>query len=148
MDGKYDSDQVFLGLIQAMVGKADRKERKVGNQNFKYANEVVDFSQLIMTVSPQSYRYMQAHLQLPTIRHLQYVLGFIFPGLVLMQLMTGSYVHNHISSQGPSATSVSCAPKSTLMLLSTWDQSHWHVMIQNSIHRSKFIGIQSSKLMC
>jgi len=61
IDGKYDNDQVFLGLIEAMVRKVDWRERKVGNQNFKYAKEVVDFSQLIMTISPQSYRYCQGH---------------------------------------------------------------------------------------
>ena len=76
IDGKYNDDRVFLGLIEAMVGKLDRKERKVGNQNFKYTKEVVDFSQLIMTISPQSYRYMRPQLQLPSVRHLQYVFSY------------------------------------------------------------------------
>jgi hypothetical protein len=84
IDGKYDNHQVFLGLIEAMVGKVDRKERKVGNQNFGYTNEVVDFLQLIMTICPQAYRYMQPQLQLPSVRHLQYVLCRTVPGLILM----------------------------------------------------------------
>ena len=104
-----------------MVGRVDRKERKVGSQNFKYTQEVVDFSQLIMTISPQSYRYMQPHLQLPTVCHLQYVLYCVMPGLVLTQLMAGSYVLNHAPSQGLSAASVLCVPKITLTLLSTQD---------------------------
>lgn len=90
IDGKYDNDQVFLGLIEAMVGKVDRKECKVGNQNFKYTKEVVDFSQLIMTISPQAYRYMRPQLQLPTVRHLQYVLTNTTPGFVPTKLVVGS----------------------------------------------------------
>jgi hypothetical protein len=115
---------VFLGLIEAMVGKVDRKERKVGNQNFKYGNEVVDFSQLMMTISPQSYRYMQMHLQLPTICHLQYVLCCILPKLVLTQLMVGSYVLSHVNSQGPSAASVLYMLEIMLTLSSMRDLLH------------------------
>ena len=70
IEGKYDNDRVFIGLLEAMVGEADLKERNVGNQNVQYTKEVVDFSQLIMTISPQSCRCMQPQLQLPTIRHL------------------------------------------------------------------------------
>ena len=77
INGKYDDNRVFLSLIEAMVGKVDRSERKVGNQNFKYTKEVVDFSQLIMTISPQSYRYMRPQLQLPTLRYLQCVCSAI-----------------------------------------------------------------------
>ena len=62
-----------------MVGKVDRRERKVGNQNFRYTQEVLDFSQLIMTISPQSYRFMQPQLQLPSVRHLQYAF-FVITG--------------------------------------------------------------------
>ncbi|KAF9779588.1 hypothetical protein BJ322DRAFT_1167867 [Thelephora terrestris] len=54
INGKFQDNKVFLGLIEAMVGKSDQQERKVGNQNFRYTKEVVDFSQLIMTISPQS----------------------------------------------------------------------------------------------
>lgn len=72
INGKYDDNRVFLGLIEAMAGKADRREQNVGNQNFQYPKGVVDFSQLIMTISPQSYRYMQSQLQLPSVRHLQF----------------------------------------------------------------------------
>ena len=86
INGKYDNNHIFLGLIEAMVGKVDWMERKVGNQNFQYPKEVVDFSQLIMTISPQSYRYMQPQLQLPSVRHLQYAY-FILPYQELALLM-------------------------------------------------------------
>ncbi|KAJ7258598.1 hypothetical protein C8J57DRAFT_1644546, partial [Mycena rebaudengoi] len=61
MEGKYDNE-VFSGLVEAMVTKLDREERGVGMQNFKYAPAYDEFCNMMRINSPAAYRAMQEHL--------------------------------------------------------------------------------------
>lgn len=36
LDGQYDNNEVFTGLVDAMTIKTDREKRGVGMQNFPY----------------------------------------------------------------------------------------------------------------
>lgn len=60
LQGKYDNE-VFNGLVEAMVTKADREERGVGMQNFKYAPAYDEFSNLVRINGPAAYRTLQEH---------------------------------------------------------------------------------------
>ncbi|EEB97356.1 hypothetical protein MPER_03340 [Moniliophthora perniciosa FA553] len=46
IQGKYEDNAVFLGLVRAMVQKIDRKDRGVGMQNFTYAPAWDEFVQI------------------------------------------------------------------------------------------------------
>ncbi|KAK6966380.1 hypothetical protein R3P38DRAFT_2816382 [Favolaschia claudopus] len=59
--GKY-KNEVFNGLVEAMVTKTDREERGVGMQNFKYAPAYDEFCNIIRINSPAAYRAFQEHL--------------------------------------------------------------------------------------
>ncbi|KAJ7670785.1 hypothetical protein DFH06DRAFT_980885 [Mycena polygramma] len=61
LEGTYNN-QVFNGLVEAMVTKADREERGVGMQNFKYAPAYDEFCNVIRISSPAAYRAFQEHL--------------------------------------------------------------------------------------
>ncbi|KAJ6615027.1 hypothetical protein B0H10DRAFT_2220789 [Mycena sp. CBHHK59/15] len=61
LQGKYDNE-VFNGLVEAMVTKADREERGVGMQNFKYAPAYDEFCNILRINSPAAYRAFQEHL--------------------------------------------------------------------------------------
>ncbi|KAJ6620818.1 hypothetical protein B0H10DRAFT_2432733 [Mycena sp. CBHHK59/15] len=61
LQGKYDND-VFNGLVEAMVTKVDREERGVGMQNFKYAPAYDEFCNVLRINSPAAYRSFQEHL--------------------------------------------------------------------------------------
>ncbi|KAJ7751395.1 hypothetical protein B0H16DRAFT_1318094 [Mycena metata] len=61
LEGKYDN-QVFNGLVEAMVTKIDREERGVGMQNFKYALAYDEFCNVLRISSPAAYRAFQEQL--------------------------------------------------------------------------------------
>ncbi|KAJ6538761.1 hypothetical protein B0H10DRAFT_2245563 [Mycena sp. CBHHK59/15] len=61
LQGKYDN-KVFNGLVEAMVTKADKEERGVGMQNFKWAPAYNKFCNIVRITSPAAYRAFQEHL--------------------------------------------------------------------------------------
>ncbi|KAF8207331.1 hypothetical protein K438DRAFT_1962263 [Mycena galopus ATCC 62051] len=61
LSGKYNNE-VFNGLVEAMVTKADKEERGVGMQNFKYAPAYDEFCNVLRINSPAAYRAFQEHL--------------------------------------------------------------------------------------
>jgi len=69
--GDYDDKLVFLAMIQATVTAHDRDARGVGMQNMRYLPIYEEFTQMIALTSPQSYRLLAPHIQLPTLRHHQ-----------------------------------------------------------------------------
>ena len=73
MKGKYENHKLLLGLVHAAVGKTDRDERHVGLQNFSYTSFLLQASHVASVLSPEVYRFLQTQLQLPSIRHHQYV---------------------------------------------------------------------------
>ncbi|KAI0629632.1 hypothetical protein C8Q77DRAFT_1065756 [Trametes polyzona] len=70
--GRFDGEAraVFLELIKAMVTAEERSERGVGNQKFNYGPALLEFSHTCAIMSPELYRGMKKHLQLPEIRTL------------------------------------------------------------------------------
>ncbi len=72
--GKFDGDghTVFLELIKAMVETQDRADRGVGKQNFNYGPALIEFAHTCVITSPELYRALQMHLQLPAPRTLGY----------------------------------------------------------------------------
>ncbi|KAJ3977855.1 hypothetical protein EV361DRAFT_787248 [Lentinula raphanica] len=61
VEGKYDGNEVFLGLVKAMVQKVDRAERGVGMQNFRYAPAFDEFVHIVEIHSPRVHRFLSQH---------------------------------------------------------------------------------------
>jgi DNA gyrase/topoisomerase IV subunit A len=78
LEGKYDSDKVFLGLIQAMVEKVDRTERGVGMQNFAYAPAWDEFTHIVALHSPRAYQFLTKHFQARTLKSFRQVVIVFF----------------------------------------------------------------------
>jgi hypothetical protein len=71
LEGKYQDNKIFTGLVEAMVLARDRQERGVGMQNFEYTPALDEFAHQIAIVSPEAYRMMQKSFQLRSHRSLQ-----------------------------------------------------------------------------
>ncbi|KAF7300831.1 hypothetical protein MKEN_01309000 [Mycena kentingensis (nom. inval.)] len=71
MAGEYDDENVFLGLLHAMVQQKDREARGVGSQNFLYMPAWKEFAHIIRIHSPRAYKFLQKHFPVPHIRTLQ-----------------------------------------------------------------------------
>ncbi|OJT13578.1 hypothetical protein TRAPUB_9877, partial [Trametes pubescens] len=67
---KGEAQQVLLELVKALVDGQERTERGVGKQNLSYGPALVEFAHTCAITSPQLYRAMQKHLQLPNPRTL------------------------------------------------------------------------------
>lgn len=65
LNGKYN-DEVFSGLIQAMVEKFDRQKRGVGMQNFYYAPAWDELCHTIKIHSPRAFKALREHLPMRT----------------------------------------------------------------------------------
>ena len=62
--------EVLLDLVKAMVDVESRKERGVGLQKFNYGAALSSFAHTCAIISPELYRNMAKHLQLPALRTL------------------------------------------------------------------------------
>ncbi|KAI0037793.1 hypothetical protein FA95DRAFT_1684813 [Auriscalpium vulgare] len=71
LEGKYTDNEVFVGIVQAMVMRKDREERGVGLQNFKYAPAYDIFSGAMRIESPRTYELLASHIAAPTERTLR-----------------------------------------------------------------------------
>ena len=67
LSGKY-SNNVFNGLLQAMVSKHDREERGVGLQNFSYTPAWEELCHIIRIQSPRAYTSLKDYLPMPSER--------------------------------------------------------------------------------
>ena len=52
LSGEYKNDQVFTGLVEAMVTSKEKEKKGVGLQGFKYAPGLQEFAQIINIHSP------------------------------------------------------------------------------------------------
>ncbi|KAJ7488492.1 hypothetical protein B0H11DRAFT_2406543, partial [Mycena galericulata] len=68
LQGKYDDFKVFGGLVEAMVQKADRIERGVGMQNFKYPPAWDEMTHIVNIHSPRAAKALREHLPIRTHR--------------------------------------------------------------------------------
>lgn len=66
-----DEKGVFNGLMEVMATEGRRKEKGKGNQNFPYPPAYDELCQIVRDISPQAYKALANHLQMPTIRGLQ-----------------------------------------------------------------------------
>ena len=73
MNGKYNNE-VFNGLLQAMVTKHDCEEHGVGLQTFPYAPAWEEMSHLLRIHSPQAYRALNQYFPMPDERTIQSVI--------------------------------------------------------------------------
>ncbi len=64
---------VFLDIVKAQMAALNRRERGVGKQNFNYGAALQEFSHTTSIISPEAYRELSTHLQLPTLRTHVYV---------------------------------------------------------------------------
>ena len=73
--GKFSgkTHEVLLDLVKAVVEKEDRISQGVGLQNFKYGSALHEFAHICAIMSPELYRQLRHHLQLPEHRSLLYV---------------------------------------------------------------------------
>ncbi|KAJ3516574.1 hypothetical protein NLJ89_g1045 [Agrocybe chaxingu] len=60
-EGNFDSENVFLGLLEVMVERADRSEKKKGFQNMKYPPAFDDWCHELLCIRPEAYRTFQLH---------------------------------------------------------------------------------------
>ena len=65
LKGKMKGQEVFLDIIRAQMGALDHLERGVGKQNFNYGAALQEFSHIAAIISPEAYRELSTHLQLP-----------------------------------------------------------------------------------
>ena len=86
--GKFNNNghTALLDIVKAMVELEDRNERGVGKQNFNYGPALIEFAHTCAIISPELYRTLQTHMQLPALRSLKYVDWG--PSLVYSTLMT------------------------------------------------------------
>ncbi|KAF8877790.1 hypothetical protein BD779DRAFT_1448231 [Infundibulicybe gibba] len=73
ISGKYQGNDLFGTLLQAVVVKRDKEQRGVGIQNFKYAPELIEFAHIVHTHSPRAYETIKEFLPVPSPRTLLYV---------------------------------------------------------------------------
>lgn len=71
--GKFDSNEVFLGLVEAMVQKADREERGVGMQNFHYTPAFDEFVHVVSIESKAAHRQLDRHFKVRGLRSIRFV---------------------------------------------------------------------------
>ncbi|KAJ7194070.1 hypothetical protein GGX14DRAFT_587166 [Mycena pura] len=71
MNGAFKGEEVFLGLMHAMLQRKDREQRGVGNQNFTYLPEWEEFVHIIRIHSPRAYSFLSSHFPVPHVRTLQ-----------------------------------------------------------------------------
>ncbi|KAJ7727802.1 hypothetical protein DFH07DRAFT_970018 [Mycena maculata] len=62
LQGKYNDFKVFGGLVEAMVQKADRLERGMGMQNFKYPPAWGEIAHIVNIHSPRAAKALREHL--------------------------------------------------------------------------------------
>ena len=73
--GKYNNE-VFIGLLQAIVTKADKEERGVGMQNFSYVPAWEELCHITRIHSPRAYKALSEYLPMPSERNFRYVVKF------------------------------------------------------------------------
>lgn len=71
VEGKYEEEKVFIGLIEAMVQQKDRESRGIGKQNFHYSASLMEFAFIVRDQSPQTYNTIKKAFQLPVERSLR-----------------------------------------------------------------------------
>ena len=84
--GKFNNNghTALLDIVKAMVELEDRKERGVGKQNFNYGPALIEFAHTCAIISPELYRTLQTHMQLPALRSLKYVnWDLVYPALII-----------------------------------------------------------------
>lgn len=69
-DGSFqtDGDRVFMGLLEVMVMKEDRRKKGLGLQNFRYPDRYDEFAGRIAMLSPRVYKEFQRHFPGRTLR--------------------------------------------------------------------------------
>lgn len=68
--GDYDNE-VFNGLLEAMVTKHDKEERGVQLQNFTYAPAWEEMCHITRIHSPRAYKALEKYLPMPSERNLR-----------------------------------------------------------------------------
>ncbi|KAJ3554974.1 hypothetical protein NM688_g2825 [Phlebia brevispora] len=68
---EFGKDEPFIDLVKAMLLKWEREERGVGMQNFDYGPALREFANMCAIMSPEVYRRLRTHFQLPDIRTLK-----------------------------------------------------------------------------
>jgi hypothetical protein len=65
LSGKYQENNLFVSLLEALVLKGEREHRGTGIQKFKYPQNLVNFSHIILAIFPAAYRSISEYLPLP-----------------------------------------------------------------------------------
>lgn len=58
LDGQYDNNDIFTGLVDAMTMKTDREKRGVGMQNFPYPPAFDEFMHCMRITDGATYRML------------------------------------------------------------------------------------------
>ncbi|TBU21591.1 hypothetical protein BD311DRAFT_743520 [Dichomitus squalens] len=68
--GEFTSHTVLLDLVRATMELEQRKAGGIGLQHFNYGPALVSFAQVSAIISPELYRMLRMHFQLPDLRTL------------------------------------------------------------------------------
>ncbi|KAK7448058.1 hypothetical protein VKT23_013815 [Stygiomarasmius scandens] len=71
LQGKYNDQEVFLGLVYTMVQKQDREQRGVGMQNFVYTPAWDEFAHMVSIHSPRAHKLLSEHFAARTERNIR-----------------------------------------------------------------------------
>ncbi|THU93771.1 hypothetical protein K435DRAFT_669626 [Dendrothele bispora CBS 962.96] len=64
--GNFKDDEVFLGIVEAMILAKDRELNGKSMANFKYTPPFDDFMHVLHTLNPRSYRHLSKHIKMRT----------------------------------------------------------------------------------
>ena len=72
-DGLYQGQEVFLGMVEAMVKKTERLAAGKALSNMEYSGAFNQVCNILGSVSPRLYRTFRTHFGGPSIRNMRYV---------------------------------------------------------------------------
>ncbi|KAJ7438890.1 hypothetical protein B0H11DRAFT_2356551 [Mycena galericulata] len=68
LSGKYKGDDIFGGLLNGMIIRAEKEEQGVGTQGMRYSPQVQEFWHILHMHSPRAFRFISKYLPAPTER--------------------------------------------------------------------------------
>ncbi|THV04490.1 hypothetical protein K435DRAFT_595805, partial [Dendrothele bispora CBS 962.96] len=68
LSGNFKDNEVFLGIVEAMILAKDREIEGKSMSNFKYTPAFDDFMHVLHSINPRSYRELTKHIKMRTER--------------------------------------------------------------------------------
>ncbi|KAI0695988.1 hypothetical protein BC835DRAFT_1414529 [Cytidiella melzeri] len=104
VDGLYVSNEVVLGMVQALVIKTDRLQKDQTLKGITYTRIFSDFANTMASLSPRAYEMFRQHLGGPTtrsLRHLRAKAPRFKPGIARANFQAAKAVIERLGYHGP-----------------------------------------------